>query len=134
VTKADQVAEAVRGVSVMDLQDLRAEWRRRWGPPPKLRSVQLLRHMIAWRIQAAAFGGLDHRTRTGLTSSGPSLPAVQLEVGVRLAREWKGVRHEVEVGAGEFLYQGASFNSLSEVARHITGVRWNGLRFFGLRS
>jgi hypothetical protein len=57
-----------------------------------------------------------------------------LQAGVRLAREWRGVRHEVEVlEGGVILYQGSRYDSLSSVARAITGVRWNGPRFFGLR-
>ena len=51
-----------------------------------------------------------------------------------LAREWRGVRHEVEVSDGGFHHQGVTYRSLSEVARAITGTRWNGLRFFGLRQ
>ena len=51
-----------------------------------------------------------------------------------LAREWQGVRHEVEVVEVGVVYRGRPFNSLSEVARQITGARWNGPRFFGLRN
>ena len=59
---------------------------------------------------------------------------MQLEPGSRLAREWRGVRHDVEVVEEGILYRGKVYSSLSEVARHITGVRWNGPRFFGLRA
>jgi len=54
--------------------------------------------------------------------------------GSRLMREWKGVAQEVEVVADGFIHDGRKFNSLSQVARAITGVRWNGPRFFGLRG
>ena len=53
---------------------------------------------------------------------------------MRLVREWKGLRHEVEVTDDGVLYRGERYASLSEVARVITGVRWNGPRFFGLRG
>ncbi len=54
--------------------------------------------------------------------------------GMRLAREWAGRRHEVVVVDGGVIYDGSTYGSLSEVARHITGQRWNGPRFFGLRQ
>jgi hypothetical protein len=59
---------------------------------------------------------------------------VDLTPGTRLAREWRGKRHEVEIMAVGVRYQDQSYRSLSEVARAITGTRWNGLRFFGLRQ
>ena len=54
--------------------------------------------------------------------------------GTRLTREWKGVSHEVEVIRDGYIHAGARYRSLSEVARTITGSRWNGPRFFGLRT
>src|SRR6185437_6945692 len=128
-TQADIVAE-VQALERLDLEGLRAAWRERWGAPPKLRSVELLRHLIAWRIQAAAFGGLDADTKGRLRAPARG-PEAHLRPGQRLAREWKGRRHEVEIAEGGYLYQGQTYASLSEVARTITGVRWNGPRFFG---
>jgi hypothetical protein len=132
VTLEDRVTEEVRALARLDLQGLREEWRRRIGPPPALRSVDLLRRNLAWRMQAAVFGGLDADTLAALKQrhnyTGPKLVP-----GMRLAREWRGVVHEVELVEGGVLYEGRRFASLSEVARSITGVRWNGPRFFGLR-
>jgi hypothetical protein len=129
---ADTVTEEVRGLERLDLAGLRAEWRRRYGVTPTLRSHDLLRRNLAWRIQADAYGGLSPAVRDALRRKGPIGPALQ--PGVRLAREWRGVRHEVDVLEGEvMLYQGNRYDSLSSVARAITGVRWNGPRFFGLR-
>jgi hypothetical protein len=94
-----------------------------------------VRHMLAWRIQVAAFGGLDVETRRRLRrASAPTPLSPAPTPGTRIAREWKGVAHEVEVVADGFLYDGHRFTSLSEVARAITGARWNGPRFFGLRA
>ena len=107
-------------------------WRRRWEPPPRLRSEQLLRHLIAWRMQAEALGGLDPETRRLLRRPGVSRRLV-LKDGQCIIREWKGMRHEVTVLDGRYIYQGAAYRSLSQVARAITGVHWNGPRFFGLR-
>ena len=61
-------------------------------------------------------------------------PAQAFEVGTVITREWQGRRHEVLVTAQGFEHQGEVHASLSEVARKITGVRWNGPRFFGLRK
>jgi hypothetical protein len=129
----ETIAEEVRALTRLDLEALRHVWRRRFGPPPTLRSPDLLRRLLAWKIQAAALGGLDPETRRLLRRSGaPRGPG--LSSGTRVAREWKGVLHEVEVTEHGYLHDGAQYDSLSEIARHITGVRWNGPRFFGLRQ
>ncbi len=75
----------------LDLEGLRAEWRRRFGPPPKLRSPELLRLALAWRIQAEALGGLDAPTRRRLRDAGRRRsPATTLGGGTRITREWQG--------------------------------------------
>ncbi|MEG3154476.1 DUF2924 domain-containing protein [Sphingomonas sp. RB1R13] len=131
----EQIANQVRGLANLDLIQLRREWRRRYGTPPTTRSVDLIARLLAWRIQAEALGGLDEPTIKLLYSArSPPPPPVALELGTRLARDWRGVRHEVEVSGEGFHHQGTLYRSLSEVARSITGTRWNGLRFFGLRE
>ena len=130
-----QIADEVRGLATLDLAGLREEWRRRYGAPPLTRSVDLIARLLAWRIQADALGGFDEPTIRLLCSTRPAPPPpVALAPGTRLAREWRGVRHEVEVRDGGFHHQGVMYRSLSEVACAITGTRWNGLRFFGLRQ
>ena len=124
----------VERVAVLDLAGLRAAWPARFGPPPRLKSPDLVRLALAWRLQAEAYGGVDAETRKLLAEGvvKPRGPVVQ--AGLRLVREWKGERHEAEVVEGGVLYRGERHASLSEVARAITGVRWNGPRFFGLRG
>lgn len=133
MSPADDVTAQVRSLSGLGLAELRDEWRRLYGAPPKLRSVELLRRLLAWRIQADVAGGLDDAASAALkrksSARGPG-PAVR----ATLAREWRGVRHEVEIVEGAVRYQGERYASLSQVARLITGSRWNGPRFFGLRS
>ena len=133
---AAEVEAQVIALEPLDLFQLREVWRARYGCPPKLRSADLLRLCLAWRIQAAAFGGLDAATRQKLRrGAGAGDAADRLEPGVRLLREWRGDRHEVVVGEdGAFIYQGARYASLSVIARRITGGRINGPRFFGLRA
>ena len=131
--KADIEAE-VQAVGHLDLDALRAEWRRRWCAHSTQRSAQILRHMMAWRIQVEALGGIDQRTRAALLSGNPGPTPVHLDIDARLTREWRGVRYEVEVVLGGYAYAGQTYGSLSEVARVITGTRWNGPKFFGLRD
>jgi hypothetical protein len=66
--------------------------------------------------------------RSFTPAAGPAL-----KPGTSLIREWRGVRHEVRVIDDGFTYQGQTFRSLSSIARHITGTKWNGLAFFGLK-
>jgi hypothetical protein len=134
VKKADRVTEEVRALEALDLHGLRDEWRKRYGDPPKMRSRELLARLLAWRIQADAFGGLDATTIRLLMSDRPIQPKPLLIPGTRLMREWQGRRHEVDVLEKGFRYAGADYRSLSQIARAITGTRWNGLRFFGLRE
>ena len=119
-------------LDAMDLHQLRAEWRRRYGPPPKLRSPELVRYALAWRMQTEAFGAIHPALRKRLRGTGG--PVDRFDPGARITREWQGVSHEVEVIEGGFLYAGQRWKSLSEIARQITGSRWNGPRFFGFRK
>lgn len=133
--KADRITAEVRALEALDLRGLREEWRRRYGDPPKkMRSVELLARLLAWRIQSAAFGGLDKVTLRLLHSDKVQRPKLTHEPGTRIAREWQGRRYEVDVLEKGFHHAGRNYRSLSEIARAITGTRWNGLRFFGLRQ
>lgn len=119
----------------LGLEPLRAIWRERFGPPPALRSPEILSLMLAWRIQAAREGGLDGELRRTIRRPASAPVATALTPGTRLTREWQGVRHEVVVEPdGRFRHQDQLHRSLSQVARKITGSRWNGPRFFGLRA
>jgi hypothetical protein len=130
---ADALNAEVRALERLKLAELRTVWRSRWGVPPKLRSVRLLRAIIAWRMQSEVRGGLDAEIRRRLRSS--AMPRIaNPPVGTRLTREYRGVLHQVEIGEVGVKYAGREFGSLSEVARLITGVRWNGPRFFGIRG
>ena len=134
MTGSTALEAEVHALERMDLDGLRGEWRRRWGAAPTLRSVPFLRHMMAWRIQAAHLGGLHASLSQRLRKAPTKAVGPLLRPGMRIAREWKGVRYEVEVAETGFVHAGAVYASLSEIARTITGVRWNGPRFFGLRS
>ena len=119
----------------LGLDDLRRRWRSRYGAPPSIRSRELLALMLAWRLQAEREGGMETSVRRAMRRPGGSPGLAALPPGARLSREWKGVRHDVTVeGDGRLRWEEGVYGSLSEVARAITGSRWNGPRFFGLRE
>lgn len=125
----------IESLAGLDLAALRSVWEGRFGPAPKLRSLELLRHLLAWRLQVAALGDLDRETRRRLATRGPvEAEGRQFGIGAILRRDWQGQRIEVVVETEGFRWAGQMFPSLSAVARAATGTRWNGPRFFGLRT
>lgn len=130
------------------LPDLpRAELQRRWVelyglPCPRHISRLLLTRAIAYRMQERVLGGLDKRlirtlvrAATDVADGRPIGPAgPMIKPGTRLLREWSGAVHEVIVLEKGVLYRGKNWPSLSSVAREITGARWSGPRFFGLKQ
>jgi hypothetical protein len=111
--------------------------------PPKAFGPDLLRRSIAHRIQEKAFGGLPRETQRlldQLVRAAMAKPNGRLKLprrikpGSELLRTWKGRSYRVMVMADGFAYDGKTFASLSEIASEITGTRWSGPRFFGLRS
>jgi hypothetical protein len=91
--------------------------------------------MLGWRLQAQIQGGIEPDLRRQLRRAAIEPRGPVARPGTRLVREWKGVRHEAVMSPdGGVLYGEARYASLSEVARAITGSRWNGPRFFGLRG
>lgn len=128
--------EEARRLETLGLAELREVWLARYGAPhPTLRSPELMRRILSWRIQAEVMGGLDKpvlRILTGQAKPKPAGPV--LHPGVRISREWKGRICDVEVTPDGFIYEDRLYGTLSEIAREITGTRWNGPRFFGLRK
>jgi hypothetical protein len=129
------VEELVAAISTMELEALRASWVERYGAPPSLRSVPIMRMLLAWRVQAEALGTFDDNTRKLLARKGSPQPEGQhLGVGARLTRSWKGREVEVVVAQGGFRWEDCIYPSLSAAATAIAGSKWNGPRFFGLRE
>ena len=128
-------ASLVSQIEDMDLEALRALWQRHYGAPPRLQSLPIMRMMLAWRIQSQEHGGLNKETKRALAKSGsPQAEGKHLGVGARLTRTWKGREVEVVVEERGFRWEGNIYPSLSAAATAIAGSRWNGPRFFGLRS
>ncbi len=124
--------------------ELRVRWERAHRhPAPKRASRDLLLRAVAYHIQEQAGGGLSKATVKRLAhlanpksnDGRPPRPAPpRLRPGTRLVREWRGAVHQVTVGEDGFDYRGARYASLSRIAREITGTRWSGPLFFGLRK
>ena len=142
-TKTAQAADRVAALAHMERAKLRAEWRRlfRAQPPPGIRR-DLMTLALAWRIQERAFGGMTAAEKRRLlriaddTKNAPKpspAPAIRLKPGARLIREWHGKTHHVLVREDGFEWNGQSWRSLTAIAVEITGTRWSGPRFFGLR-
>lgn len=128
------VKEEVRRLAPLGLAELRMVWTERIGAPPTLRSPDLLRLMLAWRMQAGAMGGIDADLRCQLARRGRAVVEGQsLGHGAVLRRIWQGRLIEAIVEDGGFRFEGRRYASLSAVAEAATGTRWNGPRFFGLR-
>jgi hypothetical protein len=126
--------------------DLKAKWRELFESEPPPYNRRFLEHRLAYRIQELAYGGLKPETIERLRALGEQLDGGRAEVrrrrsgedrpvsGTRLIREYQGVEHCVTVRDDDFEYQGRPYKSLSAIARAITGTRWNGLTFFGLKT
>jgi len=106
-------------------------------PVPKRLSSPFLRRFLAFEIQARQFGGLPKGFTEKLaraTNEKADTKSPALKPGGRLIREWNGVTHAVDVVEGGFLWDGQRHSSLSAISRAITGTRWSGPRFFGLKK
>lgn len=129
-------------LSTAQLQDLWLKLHRK-PAPAKLRR-EFLVPFLAYRIQENAYGGLKPATHAELRSiarslerdptSGETLPRRHIKPGTRFLREWRGESHEVFVTDSDYQYCGVGYRSLSEIARKVTGTRWSGPAFFGLRK
>jgi hypothetical protein len=136
--------EQIKELERADVPTLKAKWKALFKrEPPRFAKRGFLTQVLAWEIQARAFGGLKPSVhRQLLALGGPNggttqkilQPVVKLHPGVKLVRSWRGVAHEVMVTDKGYLWQGKSFDSLSTIAREITGTRWSGPLFFGLKK
>jgi hypothetical protein len=126
------------------MADLKQQWRQLFESEPPPYNRRFLESRLAYRIQELAYGGLKPETVARLEALGEQLDGGKIDVrrrsakdrpiaGTRLIREYQGIEHCVTVLADGFEYQGRPYKSLSAIARAITGTRWNGLVFFGVR-
>jgi hypothetical protein len=141
---SDTIDIEIATLEGLGVDALRQAWRDRFKSlPPPIQSADILRRLIAWKIQAEAYGGLDVESRAHLAKAHSNIengrPAIAaanpaLRPGSVLVREWRGTLHRVLVLDSDFEYAGKRFGSLSEIARAISGTRWSGPRFFGIED
>ena len=135
-----QIAQEIERISGLDLASVRVLWRVTFKrEPPGALTRDLLVRQLAWHIQEKAFGGHDTATQRLLDAYGRQdaekvVLFRRLKPGTSVVREYQGIRHIVTISEGGFVWQGKTYDSLSAIAREITGARWNGPRFFGLRT
>jgi hypothetical protein len=149
--EAVTLATTITGLTDLDADRLRLQWRNHLGgTPPAHLPRWLLARVLAYRLQAAALGAIDNATlrvirapkggadAAPLRLFAPREPATREGVGLKpgslLVREWSGKFERVMVLDKGFAWNGKTYGSLSQIAKAMTGTNWNGHRFFGLRT
>jgi DUF2924 family protein len=140
----EELAADLQGLTLRTGRELRDSWRSLYGiEPPKKIDRSLLIQGVGYRMQENALGGLKPSTRRLLTRAAENAAGGRdlrvssnrsAKPGTVLVREWGGVTHQVAVQEHGMLFRGERYGSLSEIARVITGSRWSGPLFFGLKA
>jgi hypothetical protein len=142
---SDTVLARLAALKTTSTPALKQQWRDLFGKEPPPYNRRFLESRLAYRIQELKFGGLKPETIERLRALGEQLDGGNIAVrkkraddrpiaGTRLIREWQGVEHCVTVLPDGYEYVGRPYKSLSAIARAITGTRWNGWVFFGLKN
>ncbi len=145
MNKPDPIPARLAALKSTPTSDLKSQWRELFGTEPPPFNRRYLESRLAYRIQELAYGGLKPETIRRLEELGEELDGgsitkrrIRLDqkpiIGTRLVREWLGTEQVVTVTKDGFEWQGRPYQSLSAIARAITGTRWNGWVFFGLKN
>ena len=137
----DSIAARVAALPKTPTAELRQMWRTLYNKEPPGFSRSYLVSRLGYRLQELHFGGLKPATRAKLDALADGLDPNSARqrvvdrpvVGTTLIREWAGIERKVAVLADGFEWEGRQYKSLSAVARAITGTRWNGWTFFGMK-
>jgi|SRR5215207_2225726 hypothetical protein len=143
--EGDSVLARVAALKTTPTPELKRQWRELIGSEPPLYSRKYLESRLAARLQELVYGGLKPETKERLRALGDQLDGGNVATrrtrvddrpiaGTCLLREWAGVEHCVTVLLDGYEWQGRPYKSLSAVVRAITGTRWNGWTFFGLKN
>jgi hypothetical protein len=141
---SDTVLARLVAIKTTPTPGLKAMWRDLFESEPPPYNRRFLESRLAYRIQELAYGGLKPTTIARLEALGEQFDGGKIDVrrqraderpiaGTQLIREYQGAEHCVTVQTDGFEYQGRPYKSLSAIARAITGTRWNGWVFFGVR-
>jgi hypothetical protein len=146
MTTHDPIPARLAALKTTPTLELKKQWRDLFDSEPPPFNRRYLESRLAYRIQELAYGGLKRETVRRLERLGEELDGGDKRkrgiradrdrpiTGTRLLREWQGVEQIVTVTQGGFEWQGRPYQSLSAIARAITGTRWNGWVFFGLKN
>jgi hypothetical protein len=145
MTTDDTLLARIAALKTLPVTELRRQWQQLFDTPPPRYNRRFLESRLAYRLQELAYGGLKPATVAKLEALGEQLDGGSIAVrrrraddrpicGTRLIREYQGVLHHVTVLQEGYEWQGRPYKSLSAIARAITGTRWNGLVFFGLKN
>jgi hypothetical protein len=140
----EKLSVQIEALPTLNKAQLLAVWVENFNkdPPPQLRK-ELMVPVLAYRMQEREFGGLSHAARRRLREIAATLrtdkpsqerPDSAPQTGTRLLRVWRGETHEVIATGSGYEYRGQTYSSLSKIAREITGTRWSGPLFFGVRK
>ena len=141
----DPIPTRLAALKTTSTPDLKQQWRDLFATEPPPFNRRYLESRLAYRIQELTYGGLKPETIRRLEALGEQLDGgnvvtrrirsnLKPMAGTRLIREYQGVKQVVTVLRDGFEWQGRPYQSLSAIARAITGTRWNGWVFFGLKS
>jgi hypothetical protein len=142
----DPIPARLAALKTTPTLDLKAQWRELFETEPPPFNRRYLESRLAYRIQELAYGGLKPETIRRLEQLGEELDGgdrkkrgIRMDrdrpiTGTRLIRDWQGIEQIVTVMQTGFEWQGRPYQSLSAIARAITGTRWNGWVFFGLKN
>lgn len=140
----ETVLAHIAALKTASITSLKQQWRDLFQTEPPAFNRRYLESRLTYRIQELAYGGLKPETIKRLEALAEDLeveapvrtrrPSAKPVIGTQLVREWQGIEHRVTVVENGFEYQGRPLKSLSAVARAITGTRWNGWVFFGLKN
>ncbi|NJL50575.1 MAG: DUF2924 domain-containing protein [Blastochloris sp.] len=141
----DPVLARVAAIKTMPTPALKTMWRELYGTDAPPYNRRFLESRLAYRVQELAYGGLKPETvkrldalARGVADTDPKTRRIRADqkpiAGTRLIREYGGVEHVATVLHDGYEYQGRPYKSLSAIARAITGTRWNGWVFFGLKT
>ncbi len=144
MTKPDPIPARLTALKTASTAELKKQWRALFDTEPPMFNRRYLETRLAYRIQELAYGGLKPATLRRLQDLGDDLDGGNITtrrirtdlkpiIGTRLIREWQGAEHCVTVTREGYEWQGRPYKSLSAIARTITGTRWNGWVFFGLK-
>ena len=134
--------DKLTALATMSSAQLAGEWQRVLKSPAPAMTPDLIRRGIAYRLQEQVHGGLKPSVIRELERIGGqsdrtapvAVAGMHIKPGTRLVRDWGGVTHHVLVDEEGFAYRDQRYSSLSEIASTITGTKWSGPRFFGLKG